>query len=48
RVEYAYPADVVDLATATRDVVLIAVQGKLPPFDGSATPWFDVLRAVTT
>jgi hypothetical protein len=48
RVKFAYPRDVVDLATATRDVVLTAVKGKLPPFDGSATPWFDVLRAVTS
>jgi uncharacterized protein len=48
RVEYSYPQDVVDLATATRDVVLTALQGRLPPFDGSATPWFDVLRAVAS
>jgi hypothetical protein len=47
RVAYAYPPEVVDLATATRDLVLLAVQQKLPPFDGSATPWFDVLRAVS-
>jgi hypothetical protein len=48
QVEFAYPPDVVDLAIATRDVVLTAVQAKLPPFDGSATPWFDVLHAVTS
>jgi uncharacterized protein len=48
RVEFDYPPDVVELATATRDVVLTAMRGKLPPFDGSAAPWFDVLRAVTS
>jgi uncharacterized protein len=47
RVEFGYPSDIVDLATATRDVVLAAVRDKLPPFDGSATPWFDVLDTVT-
>jgi hypothetical protein len=48
RVEYSYPREVVDLAMATRDIVLTAVRDKHPPFDGSATPWFDVLRAVTS
>ena len=39
--------DVVDLALATRDIVLTAVRDKHPPFDGSAAPWFDVLRALS-
>ena len=47
RVELDYPRDIVDLAIATRDVVLIAVRDRHPPFDGSAAPWFDVLREVT-
>ena len=46
RVELDYPRDVVDLAMVTRDLVLTAVRDRLPPFDGSAAPWFDVLRAV--
>jgi hypothetical protein len=46
RVEYAYPREIVDLAIATRDLVLIAVREKLPPFDGSAAPWFDVLHGL--
>ena len=48
RVEHSYPREVVDLALATRDIVLTAVRDKYPPFDGSATPWFDVLRSVTS
>jgi uncharacterized protein len=48
RVEYSYPRDVVDLALATRDIVLTAVRGKHPPFDGSSAPWFDVLRSVAS
>ena len=48
RVEYSYPRDVVDLALATRDIVLTAVRDKHPPFDGSSAPWFDVLRSVTS
>ena len=48
RVEHHYPREVVDLALATRDIVLIAVRDKFPPFDGSSTPWFDVLRSVTS
>jgi uncharacterized protein len=47
RVEYSYPREVVDLAIATRDLVFTAVRDKHPPFDGSAAPWFDVLRALT-
>jgi hypothetical protein len=46
RVAFSYPDDVVDLATATRDLVLTAVRDHHPPFDGSAEPWLDVLRAV--
>ena len=48
RVEYRYPREIIDLALATRDIVLIAVRDKYPPFDGSATAWFDVLRSVTS
>ena len=47
RVELDYPRDIVELATATRDLVLTAVRDRHPPFDGSAAPWFDVLDAVT-
>ena len=45
RVELGYPREVVDLAMATRDLVLTAVQRKLPPFDGRSEPWLDALRA---
>ena len=45
---YGYPPEIVDLALATRDIVLTAVRDKYPPFDGSAAPWFDVLRSVTS
>ena len=48
RVEHSYPREVVDLALATRDIVLTAVRDKHPPFDGSSAPWFDVLRSVTS
>jgi hypothetical protein len=47
RVELGYPREVVDLAMATRDLVLTAVRDKHPPFDGSAQPWFDVLHSLT-
>ena len=43
RVELGYPRDIVDLAMVTRDLVLTAVREKVPPFDGSAAPWFTVL-----
>jgi hypothetical protein len=46
RVEFGYPREIVDLAMATRDVVLTAVRDKLPPFDGSAEPWFAVLAGL--
>ena len=36
------------ISMATRDIVLIAVRDKFPPFDGSSAPWFDVLRSVTS
>jgi hypothetical protein len=48
RVDHNYPREVVDLALATRDIVLTAVREKHPPFDGSSSPWFDVLRSVTS
>jgi hypothetical protein len=47
RVAFDYPAEVVGLATATRDSVHTALRRRLPPFDGSAAPWFDVLHRVT-
>ena len=43
RVELGYPREVVDLAMVTRDLVLTAVRDRVPPFDGSAAPWFTVL-----
>jgi len=43
RVELGYPREVVDLAMVTRDLVLTAVRQKVPPFDGSAAPWFTEL-----
>ena len=46
RAEYDYPAEVVALALATRDAVHDALRRGLPPFDGSAGPWFDVLHRV--
>ena len=48
RVEYGYPDEVVELALATRDVVLTGVRDKHPPFDGSAAPWLELLRSVVT
>jgi len=44
RVELGYPAEVVALASSSRDTVLAAVEARTAPFDGSADPWFDVLR----
>ncbi len=46
RVEYGYPREIVELAMVTRDLVLTAVQGCFPPFDGSSKPWFRVLERV--
>ncbi len=43
RVLYDYPREIVDLAMVTRDLILIAVREKHPPFDGSAAPWLAVL-----
>jgi hypothetical protein len=44
RVEYDYPADLVALATGTRDAVYAAVRDRTPPFDGSSAPWLEVLH----
>ena len=44
RVSLGYPDDIVELATATRDLVRSAISGKLPPFDGRSAPWLDLLR----
>ena len=46
RLELGYPDEIVELANATRDVVLTAVRDKHPPFDGSSAAWLDVLRTV--
>jgi hypothetical protein len=46
RVELGYPREIVDLAMATRDLVLTAVRGGLPPFDGRAARWLDALPGV--
>jgi uncharacterized protein len=44
RVDYGYPADLVELATRTCDAVYAALQDRTPPFDGSAAPWLDALH----
>ena len=46
QVLYGYPPEIVALAAATRDTVLAAVSDRLPPFDGAATPWHEVLLEV--
>ena len=46
RVAYGYPEDVVALAAMSRDMVLDALCRRLPPFDGSAAPWFDRLHGL--
>jgi uncharacterized protein len=46
RVELGYPDEIVELANATRDVVLTAVRDQHPPFDGSAAAWLDLLGTV--
>ena len=47
RVELGYPREIVDLALATRDLVLIAVRDQLWPFDGHSGRWLEALRAHT-
>jgi uncharacterized protein len=44
RVAFGYPEEVVALALTSRDVVLDALRRRLPPFDGSAAPWFHRLH----
>jgi uncharacterized protein len=44
RVAFGYPEEIVALAVSSRDVVLDALRRRLPPFDGSAAPWFDRLH----
>jgi uncharacterized protein len=46
RVMLGYPDDIVELATATSQLVRSAVSAKLPPFDGRSAPWLDVLRGL--
>lgn len=45
RVAWSYPREVVDLAMATRDLVRTAVSERMPPFDGRARAWLEVLAA---
>jgi hypothetical protein len=44
RIELGYPPEVVELATSTVETMLAAVRDRTAPFNGSAAPWFDVLR----
>ena len=44
RVELGYPREIVDLAMASRDIVLTSVRDRHAPFDGSAAPWLEVLH----
>jgi uncharacterized protein len=44
RVELGYPREVVDLAIATRDLVLTAVRDRVAPFDGQAERWLHELH----
>jgi hypothetical protein len=48
RVSLGYPREIVDLAMSTRDLVRTAVTAKVPPFDGSSAPWFEVLARLTS
>jgi hypothetical protein len=43
---YSYPPEIVALASSTKDTVLAAVSGRLPPFDGAAARWHEVLLDV--
>jgi predicted RNA-binding protein associated with RNAse of E/G family len=48
RTRWAYPPDVVALATETCEAVRAAVSGGAPPYDGRAQqPWLDRLRSPT-
>jgi uncharacterized protein len=47
RVSLGYPEEIVQLATATRDLVHSAVSAKSPPFDGRSAPWLELVRQVT-
>jgi hypothetical protein len=40
---YSYPPEIVALASSTKDTVLAAVSGRLPPFDGAAGRWLELL-----
>jgi len=44
RVESGYPREIVDLAMATRDLILIAVRDGLAPFDGQSARWLEELN----
>jgi uncharacterized protein len=44
QVEFGYPAEIVELAVATRDVVLTAARNAVPPFDASYLPWLAALE----
>jgi hypothetical protein len=45
RVELGYPREVVELAMATRDLLLTAVSQRIPPFDGTADRWLALLTS---
>jgi uncharacterized protein len=42
-VTLGYPSEIVDLALASRDLLLTAVRAHVPPFDGSHRRWLDRL-----
>jgi hypothetical protein len=46
QVLFSYPPEVIALAVASKDTVLAAVSDRLPPFDGSAEAWFEVLAGL--
>jgi hypothetical protein len=47
RVSLRYPDEIVELATATSELVRSAVGAKLPPFDGRSAPWLELLRGLS-
>jgi uncharacterized protein len=47
RVSLRYPDEIVELATATSQLVRSAVGAKVPPFDGRSAPWLEQLRGLS-
>jgi uncharacterized protein len=45
-VSLGYPPEIVELALASRDLLLTAVRAHVPPFDGAHLPWLDRLAAL--